>query len=207
MLSTKNEALSVAVNEQLIGISWLSRLPFAYCGNVTPFRTDQAEEMEALAEELVLEFKLLGSNGVDFLVTERGPIVLEINPRFQGSLDTVEKAMNINLFEAHAGCFRGELPEKPKAKCFAARGVIYSDRELFIDRKLMDLILREKGADIPFSGTVIEPDEPLTSLFTCAPTREEAVLSLKRGANRVKAFIENKKEKKPEIYRKYIKSR
>ncbi len=195
MLSTKNEALSVAVNEQLIGISWLSRLPFAYCGNVTPFRTDQAEEMEALAEELVLEFKLLGSNGVDFLVTERGPIVLEINPRFQGSLDTVEKAMNINLFEAHVGCFRGELPEKPKAKCFAARGVIYSDRELFIDRKLMDLILREKGADIPFSGTVIEPDEPLTSLFTCAPTREEAVLSLKRGANRVKAFIENKKEK------------
>ena len=195
LLSTKNEALSVAVNEQLIGISWLSRLPFAYCGNVTPFRTDQAEEMEALAEELVLEFKLLGSNGVDFLVTERGPIVLEINPRFQGSLDTVEKAMNINLFEAHAGCFRGELPEKPKAKCFAARGVIYSDRELFIDRKLMDLILREKGADIPFSGTVIEPDEPLTSLFACAPTREEAVLSLKKGANRVKAFIENKKEK------------
>ena len=101
LLSTKNEALSVAVNEQLIGIPWLSRLPFAYCGNITPFRTDQAEEMEALAEELVLEFKLLGSNGVDFLASKKGPVVLEINPRFQGSLDTVEKAMNINLFEAH----------------------------------------------------------------------------------------------------------
>jgi hypothetical protein len=199
LLSTKNEALSVAVNEQLIGISWLSRLPFAYCGNVTPFRTDQAEEMEALAEELVLDFKLLGSNGVDFLVTERGPIVLEINPRFQGSLDTVEKAMKINLFEAHAGCFRGELPEKPKANCFAARGVIYSERELFIDRKLMDLILKEKGADIPSKESIIEPDGPLTSLFACAPTREKAVLSLKRGVNRVKAFIENQKEKNPDL--------
>ncbi|WP_341537167.1 ATP-grasp domain-containing protein [Methanosarcina barkeri] len=125
LLSTKNEALSVAVNEQLIGITWLSRLPFAYCGNITPFRTDQAEEMEALAEELMLDFKLLGSNGVDFLTSKKGPVVLEINPRFQGSLDTVEKAMNINLFEAHAGCFRGELPEKPEAKGFAARGVIY----------------------------------------------------------------------------------
>jgi hypothetical protein len=143
----------------------------------------------------VLEFKLLGSNGVDFLVTERGPIVLEINPRFQGSLDTVEKAMKINLFEAHAGCFRGELPEKPKSNCFAARGVIYSERELFIDIKLMDLILREKSADIPSKGSIIELDEPLTSLFTCAPTREEAVLSLKRGVNRVKAFIEEQKEK------------
>ncbi len=191
LLSTKNEALSVAVNEQLIGIPWLSRLPFAYCGNITPFMTDQAEEMEALAEELVLEFKLLGSNGVDFLASKKGPVVLEINPRFQGSLDTVEKAMNINLFEAHAGCFRGELPEKPEAKGFAVRGVIYSDRELFIDQKLMELILREKGADIPSQGTVIEPDGPLTSLFACTSTREEAVLSLEKGANRIRAFIEN----------------
>ena len=191
LLSTKNEALSVAVNEQLIGIPWLSRLPFAYCGNITPFMTDQAEEMEALAEELVLEFNLLGSNGVDFLASEKGPVVLEINPRFQGSLDTIEKAMNINLFEAHAGCFRGELPEKPEAKGFAVRGVIYSDRELFIDQKLMELILREKGADIPSQGTVIEPDGPLTSLFACTSTREEAVLSLEKGANRIRAFIEN----------------
>jgi len=191
LLSTKDEALSVAVNEQLIGIPWLSRLPFAYCGNITPFRTGQAEEMEALAEELVLEFKLLGSNGVDFLVTETGPVVLEINPRFQGSLDTVEKAMDINLFEAHAGCFRGDLPDKPEAKLFASRGIIYSDRELFIDRKLMDVILREKGADNPPHGTNIEPDWPLTSLFSCAPTREEAILSLERGAKRIKTFIEH----------------
>ena len=192
LLSTRNEALSVAVNEQLIGIPWLSRLPFAYCGNITPFRTGQPEEMEALAEELVIEFKLLGSNGVDFLVTETGPVVLEINPRFQGSLDTVEKAMNINLFEAHAGCFRGELPPKPKANCFAARGIIYSDRELFIDRKLMDVILSEKGADIPPQGTNIEPDWPLTSLFSCTSTREEAILSLERGAKRIETFIECK---------------
>ncbi|MFY9199936.1 MAG: ATP-grasp domain-containing protein [Methanosarcina flavescens] len=196
LLSTKNEALSVAVNEQLIGIPWLSRLPFAYCGNITPFTTDQAEEMEALAEELVLEFKLLGSNGVDFLVSKKGPAVLEINPRFQGSLDTVEKAMNINIFEAHVGCFRGDLPEKPEAKGFAARGIIYSDRELFIDGKLMDLILREKGADIPCQGTVAEPDGPLTSLFACTSTREEAVLSLKRGADRIKVFIKNQTERK-----------
>ena len=192
LLSTKNEALSVAVNEQLIGIPWLSRLPFAYCGNITPFRNKQADEMEALAEEIVLDFKLLGSNGVDFLVTENGPIVLEINPRFQGSLDTVEKAMNINLFEAHAGCFRDKLPSKPKANCFAARGIIYSDRELFIDEKLMDVILREKGADIPSKGMKIEPDWPLTSLFSCTSTREDALLSLESGANRINNFIEYK---------------
>lgn len=189
LLSTKNESLAIAVNEQLIGMPWLSRLPFAYCGNITPFRTEYAEEMEKMAEELILELGLLGSNGVDFLVTERGPVVLEVNPRFQGSLDTVEKAMGINLFEAHAGCFRGELPEKPEAKLFAARGVLYSDRELFIDRKLMEVILREKSADIPPQETVIEPDWPLTSLFAFASTRDEAVKSLEGGAERLKTFI------------------
>jgi predicted ATP-grasp superfamily ATP-dependent carboligase len=192
LLSTKKEALSIAINEQLIGTSWLSRLPFAYCGNITPFKTEYADDMEALAEELVLDFKLLGSNGVDFLVTEKGPVVLEINPRFQGSLDTVERAMGINLFEAHAGCFRGELPNKPEAKHVAARGIIYSDRELFIDRVLMDVILREHGADIPSQGTFIEPDWPLTSLFSCTSTREEAMLSLKRGVDRIRTFIESK---------------
>lgn len=190
LLSTKHEALSVAVNEQLIGIPWLSRLPFAYCGNITPFRNEHANEMENLAEELVLDFNLLGSNGVDFLVTETGPVVLEINPRFQGSLDTVEKAMNINLFEAHIGCFRDELPPKPNANYFAARGIIYSDRELFIDRKLMDVILREKSADIPSQGTKIEPDWPLTSVFSCSSSREGAILYLERGAKRIKTFIE-----------------
>ena len=54
LLSTNSQAMSVAVNEQLIGTPWLSRLPFSYCGNVTPFRTEHAEEMEALAEELVV---------------------------------------------------------------------------------------------------------------------------------------------------------
>ncbi|WP_410507618.1 ATP-grasp domain-containing protein [Methanosarcina hadiensis] len=189
LLSKEKESMAIAVNEQLVGIPWFSRLPFAYCGNITPFRTKCAGEMEALSEELVLELGLMGSNGIDFLVTEKGPVVLEVNTRFQGSLDTVEKAMGINLFEAHIGCFRGELPEKPEAKLFAARGVIYSDRELFIDRRLMEVILREKSADIPRQGTVIEPDWPLTSLFSSASTREEAIKSLKQGAERIKTFI------------------
>lgn len=204
LLSTKREALSVAVNEQLIGVSWLTRLPFAYCGNITPFRTEKAGEMEEIAEDIILNFGLEGSNGVDFLLTENGPVVLEINPRFQGSLDTVEKATGLNLFEAHIGCFEGRLPEKPIAKCFAARGILYSDRELFIDRELMDVILGEEAADIPLQGTIIEPDWPVTSLFSCTPTKEEAVLSLEKRAEKLKTFIENqtKNRNKPKSYHK-----
>lgn len=205
VMATEEQARSIAVNEQLIGVSWLSNLPFAYCGNITPFKVGYEKEhekgykkghektyeeiMETIAEELVLEFGLLGSNGVDFLATDKGPVVLEINPRFQGSLDTVEMATGMNLFEAHAGCFRGELPEKKSPKCFAARGVLYSDRELFIDQALMDIILRERSADVPCTGTIVEPEGPLTSLFACASTRKEALLGLERGVDRIKFFL------------------
>lgn len=187
VLSTEKEALAVAVNKQLIGTPWLSRLPFAYCGNITPFETPFAEEMEAISEALVLEYGLLGSNGVDFLLTEKGPVVLELNPRFQGSLDTVELATGLNLFEAHVRCFSGELPEKPGAKQFAARGVLYSDRELFIDGGRMGVILRENTVDIPNAGDVAGPDGPLTSILAGASSKEEALDALKAGATRIKA--------------------
>lgn len=101
--------------------------------------------------------------------------------------------MNINLFEAHVGCFKGELPSKPKADCFAARGIIYSDRELFIDRQVLEVILDEKGADIPSQGTSVEPDVALTSLFSCTSNREDAILSLEKRAKRINTFIQCKK--------------
>ncbi|MDD3041839.1 MAG: ATP-grasp domain-containing protein [Methanosarcinaceae archaeon] len=186
VLSTRKEALAVAVNEQLIGTPWLSGLPFAYCGNITPLETPFAEEMEAVSEALILEYGLVGSNGVDFLLTKNGPVALELNPRFQGSLDTVELATDLNLFEAHIRCFTGELPEKPRIKQFAARGVLYSDRELFIDEGRMKVILRENTVDIPNAGDVAGPDGPLTSILASASSREEALDALKAGAIRIK---------------------
>ncbi|MFZ2410977.1 MAG: ATP-grasp domain-containing protein, partial [Candidatus Methanoperedens sp.] len=36
VISTGDDAVVVALNEQLIGVPWLTRLPFAYCGNITP---------------------------------------------------------------------------------------------------------------------------------------------------------------------------
>ncbi|MDD2439659.1 MAG: ATP-grasp domain-containing protein [Methanosarcinaceae archaeon] len=186
LLSTGKEALSLSVNEQLIGIPWLSRLPFAYCGNISPLKTPFAEEMERISEALVLEYGLRGSSGVDFLLTEKGPVVLELNPRFQGSLDSVELATGLNLFKAHVRSFSGELPEKPAKMRFAGRGVLYSDRELFIDEGRMGVILREKSVDIPNVGDVAGPDGPLTSILAEASSRNEVLKALKAGANRIK---------------------
>jgi predicted ATP-grasp superfamily ATP-dependent carboligase len=65
IISTGEKAVVIAVNEQLIGIPGLTRLPFAYCGNVTPFETKFREKIEEYSKYIAIEFKLRGSNGVD----------------------------------------------------------------------------------------------------------------------------------------------
>ena len=90
LIGTGDDACVIALNEQLIGIPGLTKLPFAYCGNVTPFVTDWKREMIEYSRQIALEFGLIGSNGVDLIQTEKGAVVIEVNPRFQGSLDTIE---------------------------------------------------------------------------------------------------------------------
>jgi len=194
VISTGDEAVVISVNEQLIGFPWLTRLPFAYCGNVTPFETKFREKMEEYSKQIAIEFKLLGSNGVDFMVTDKGVEVIEINPRFQGSIDTVELSTGLNVFDAHIKSFSGELPELRESRCFAAKNIIYADKKLKINRDISNMLIKymTKGnaADIPRPGLEIHPDEPVTTTLATASTRKMALYR----ATRIARSIKNKTE-------------
>jgi predicted ATP-grasp superfamily ATP-dependent carboligase len=194
IISTGDEAVVVAVNEQLIGIPWLTRLPFAYCGNITPFETKFRKEMEYFSKQIAIEFKLKGSNGVDFMLTDKGVKVIEINPRFQGSIDTVELSTGMNIFDAHIKSFFGELPELREPRCFAAKNIIYADKKLEIKRDLSDMLVKYmskgKAADIPRSGQEIHQDEPVTTILATARTRKMVQVNVSRTAR----YIKNKTE-------------
>lgn len=182
LISSEEEVRTLAVNEQLIGIPWLTKLPFAYCGNITPFITPYADQMKNIAEKLIIELGLTGSNGVDFLITKDGPVIIEVNARFQGSLDTVEMATGCNIFEAHMQAFDGivELKE-PLNKQYAARAILYGDSNKEITGSIQRNILDNHVADVPNIGDRISADEPLTSFFSKGNSREEVVSGLKRS--------------------------
>ncbi|HEX7575720.1 MAG TPA: ATP-grasp domain-containing protein [Candidatus Methanoperedens sp.] len=190
VISTGDEAVVVAVNEQLIGIPWLTRLPFAYCGNVTPFETKFREEMEAYSKQIAIEFKLQGSNGIDFMHTDKGVYVIEVNPRFQGSIDTVELSTGLNVFDAHIKSFSGELPELREPQCFAAKNIIYADKKLKINRDISDMLVKYmskgKAADIPRHGQEISPDEPVTTVLATARTHKMVQYKVSRTAQYIK---------------------
>jgi predicted ATP-grasp superfamily ATP-dependent carboligase len=190
VISTGDEAVVVAVNEQLIGIPWLTRLPFAYCGNITPFETKFREEMEEYSKQIAIEFKLQGSNGVDFMMTDKGVKVIEINPRFQGSIDTVELSTGLNVFDAHIKSFSGDLPELMGPRCFAAKNIIYAAKKLKINRDISDTLVqymsKGKAADIPRPGQEVHPDEPVTTILATASTRRMALYRVSRIARSIK---------------------
>ena len=179
VIGNGSEARAIAVNEQLIGLSWAGARGYRYSGNITPLEAPQRQiaDMAAMAESIIADLELVGSNGVDFLLGEKGPVPVEVNSRFQGSLDSVELSYGFNVFRAHLQSFSGILPDPPKQPlCTAGRAVLYAPSPLTIG---VDLLCRWT-ADVPGVGSRIEADEPILSIISRGADREKA-LSCLRG--------------------------
>ncbi|MFW5987123.1 MAG: ATP-grasp domain-containing protein [Methanohalophilus sp.] len=183
MISDGKQATTIAVNEQLIGVPWLTNIPFAYCGNITPMQTPYEKEMIGICEKLCKYFELKGSNGMDFIITEKGPVILEINARFQGSLDSVEIATGINLFQAHVDAFKGMLPEKPKYQRWGGRTILYaSGKPVTVSKQISEAFGKESFADIPKPGYEAFPDEPVVSILAEGNSRSDVIGHMKEQA-------------------------
>jgi hypothetical protein len=139
-----------------------------------------------MAEEIIARLGLVGSNGVDFLITDSGPVVVEVNSRFQGSLDTVEMATGQNVFRAHLQSFQGRLPERAAARCFAGRAIIYASCDLEVKSDL----LRTWTTDVPQIRSRIARDDPILSILASGSNRDLVLAQLKERAAALNAIIE-----------------
>jgi uncharacterized protein len=175
-------ARAIAVNEQLIGLSWTGAKGFRYCGNITPLAHPQCG-IEQMAQEIIAALGLVGSNGVDFLLTKKGPVVVEVNSRFQGSLDTVELSGGDNVFQAHLQSFLGMLPERPDPPgCIAGRIIIYAPRDLTIEADLVKSQTSDWIADVPGKGSRIAANDPILSIMARGSSRDYVMARLKARA-------------------------
>ena len=186
VIGNGHEARALAVNEQLIGASWTGAKGFRYSGNITPLDPPQCNVAE-MAEEIIARLGLVGSNGVDFLLTEKGPVVVEVNCRFQGSLDNVESATGQSVFQAHIQSFGGRLPPaRGRAGCFAGRAIIYASRDSVISADLQ----RSWTSDVPRPGSRIAKDDPILSIQASGPDRDQVFALLKKRTAALIAMIE-----------------
>lgn len=173
VISTGNEAGGIAVNKMLVGMGEFNAGGFRYCGNITPFQTENARQMIKIAEELVLHFELAGNVGVDFILADR-PYVLEINPRFQGSLDSIEWACDCNLFRMHVLAMRGVLSEC-RVRRYAGRAIAFAEKEI---RVKSSPVGNAFFADIPNAGDIYSRGDPLVSILASGGSEEEVMEKL-----------------------------
>ncbi|MEM2176311.1 MAG: ATP-grasp domain-containing protein [Archaeoglobaceae archaeon] len=173
------EITPIACNYIFSGWKEMNADGFRYSGNLTPLKIeeDKKKELEKIAIEVVQLFELRGSVGVDFILSDR-PYVLELNPRFQGSLDSIEWSCDVNLFSLHARAFEGKRIEKVRPKRFAIRAIYFSDRDIEIRR---DLVGNPFFADIPRG--FYRKGDPLVSILAAG--------NLERAYNEVLERKEN----------------
>ena len=171
VLASKNDAKTIMntrlLTENDIGID----NSFVYVGNILPLdsKTILADvndidkvnnTMNETSESLAHKFNLIGSNGIDYILNEKGLYIIEINPRIQGTFECVEKSLNINMLEAHIRACQGEIMDIPKPKYYAYKKIIYSPTRMKYEKIDLDNIY-----DLPHIGSITEKSEPLLTII------------------------------------------
>jgi predicted ATP-grasp superfamily ATP-dependent carboligase len=133
VLSSGDSAKALSVQGQLIGMPSAGRnCDFVYSGNYMPLNMSESvrRKMEEVSEQICGSLRLVGSNGLDFIVDKQGSIwLMEVNPRFQGTLEMIEHAGKVSVTELHALACRGELPMALPTFKSAVRLVVFARRD------------------------------------------------------------------------------
>ncbi|MGQ9641733.1 MAG: ATP-grasp domain-containing protein [Candidatus Bathycorpusculaceae bacterium] len=180
----------ISINEQLLGLpSVFQREPFGYCGNIVPLCVANSlfEKCKSIVEKIALHFGLKGCNGVDIVISKNGtPYVVEVNPRFQGTLGCIEKIFGINLVDAHIkACLYGEMPTIKKSSKFCTRLILYAPKRVIVP----DLTVLQEVWDIPLPNSIIEEGEPLCSVLTEGKSRDASLRKAEEKAKLVYARL------------------
>jgi predicted ATP-grasp superfamily ATP-dependent carboligase len=167
-LSTKKDAMLLSTSEQLLGLDSVGQRGFVYCGNSIPLNlgTSELDELWDLSTRISKTFGVVGWNGIDF-VLEDEPVFIEINPRFQGTFDCIERSYNINLLEAHIRACEGELILPPTAEKSSVRMTVFARERCLVNEDLRGIAL-----DVPLGNSIIEKGEPVATIITSGKRRE-----------------------------------
>ena len=196
---------------------------FIYCGNILPLTFDSFskynywfnnlnsiklnqdsfykvnEIMKEVSEDLISYFNLIGSNGVDFILSKNAlendsidindlcPI--EINPRLQGTYESCEQVLGINLLEAHIKACEGELIDIPNIDksnfIYSVKKIEYANSDIKVKNLKLNNVY-----DIPYENVKIEKNQPIVTILSADSNLDVAISNLNEANEKVKNNIE-----------------
>jgi predicted ATP-grasp superfamily ATP-dependent carboligase len=201
-------AVPIGLSRQLVGEAAFGSTGYRYCGSILAaagdpqFGQDEglAEATEALATVLAEEFNLVGVNGIDFVARDGSPFVVEVNPRWSASMELIEHAYGLSVFQAHAAaCTSDTLPQFDLKRARSRGGalgkaVVFARQDVTLGDTHEWLVGRAAGqqttvSDVPQSGQRIAAGRPVCTVFARGVDAAACHAELVRCAERVYADL------------------
>jgi hypothetical protein len=198
LVAAPGRAVPLGVSRQLVGDPAFGARPYRYCGNIIAHLEDRqfdggaalVEEACALARVVAAEFGLTGVNGIDFLARGAVPHAIEVNPRWSGAVEVLERRLAAPLFAAHAdACTSGTLSSVEPLQAMrsggaAGKAIVFArtDVEAGDTRPwLSDPDVR----DVPHPGERIAAGQPICTVFATGVSAQDCYTALAARAGRI----------------------
>jgi predicted ATP-grasp superfamily ATP-dependent carboligase len=193
------DAVVLGISEQLVGQRAFGVRGHRWCGNVVPPRLPANErdallgQARAICSCLAAAFAMRGLFGIDLIWDGERAWTIEVNPRPTASLEAIEEAYGVAVFDAHLRACAGELPQLDverrgaagKAVLFATEDVVVADSERWLERGVRD---------VPHPGERIAAGHPICTVMATAATPQDALAELEEQAARLRAELEPRVE-------------
>jgi len=201
------ESRIFALTEQLLGRAALGGSGFAWCGNLLPLELPGADaavvraQLEHMVSSLTRRFGLVGVNGLDVVIGRdpegvARPYLIEVNPRFSGSMELAERAFGVSIFSLHLEGLAGRLPRASAAArapdgC-VGKGIVYARRPLVVPDTEEWLVRGVR--DVPSPGQSIAAGHPVCTVLARGRDRQACLAGLFSAAASVYRDSEETKE-------------
>jgi predicted ATP-grasp superfamily ATP-dependent carboligase len=195
-------AVPLGLSRLLAGERAFGAAGFRYCGSILVGAGDavftDAVQLYAravtLAETITREFGLVGVNGIDFIARSGIPYPIEVNPRYTASMELVERAYDVSIFDIHARASAGYLPAFDlaaarrgpntigKAILYAREHVVLGDTRPWLDD--------DSVRDISAPGEHCRRGQPICTIFAAGRGAAECRTALGHRAAALYAELE-----------------
>jgi predicted ATP-grasp superfamily ATP-dependent carboligase len=181
----------LAVSRQLIGDSVFGAAGYRYCGSMMsldpddPWEGDRrlASGAHALADAASRLFRLVGVNGVDFVVRDGVPVAIEVNPRWSASMELVDRVCEAPLMAAHEEACRSGAPphvHRPRDVGVTGKAIVFAKSRVTTGdtRRWIGSAGWGDVRDVPWPGTSFERGDPICTVLAAGRTFADCYAAL-----------------------------
>lgn len=166
-----NKAQLIGATLQLVGLKSLAGGQFGWCGSLGPLRlkSDLISQASRIGNTLAARFGLVGIFGVDCVLSRGSLYPIEVNPRYTGSVEVLEKSIGWQAMQQHIAACNGADPGFGAApgssinenKC-VGKAILFASRSISVQN------LANFGqivADRPTEGAEIQQSNPVCTIM------------------------------------------